>query len=163
MRLLPSTLLLLSVVACSKSEPSDRAAPMPAPAAPAQPAAKSAEPSKPVVEDTTFKLALSGEPTYTAGQQGTVQVKLEARGGYHVNQEYPIRIDFKAPAGVKLAKASLERADAKQFGEESARFELPFSAEAGVHDLTADVDFAVCTKETCVPDQRTLALSLTVR
>jgi hypothetical protein len=160
MRSLCSTLLLLSVVACSKSEPAEKAAPSPAPT---QPAAKSAEPAKPVVEDTTFKLALSGEPTYTAGQQGTVQVTLQARGGYHVNQEYPIRIDFKAPNGVKLGKGSLERADAKQFGEESARFELPFSAEPGVHDLTADVDFAVCTKETCVPDQRTLALSLTVR
>jgi hypothetical protein len=164
-RALPSLLLplmMLCVSACSRSEPDKAAAPA-GPAPSAQATAKSAEPPKPTIEDTTFKLALTGQPEYAAGKQASVQLILEARGGYHVNQEYPIRVDLKSATGLKLAKGSLERADAVQFGEQSARFELPFSAEPGVHDLTASVDFAVCTKETCVPDQRTLALAVTVR
>ena len=156
-------ILAAALAACSRSEPSAKTDPSPAPAAPLAAEAKSAEPAKPVVEDTTFKLVLQGEPEYAAGKQATVRLTLEARGGYHVNQEYPIRVDIKAPAGVKFAKTSFERGDAAQFGEASAKFELPFSAEPGTHDLTAAVDFAVCTKETCVPDQRTLALAVTVR
>jgi len=159
MRLLRTCSLLLVLGACSRTEAPEKSS---APAAP--PAlVKPVEAAKPAIEDTTFKLALSGQPEYSAGQNATVQLTLEARGGYHVNQEYPIRVDLKAAPGVKLAKASLERADAAQFGEQSARFELPFSAEAGSHELTALVDFAVCTKETCMPDQRTVALALTVR
>lgn len=162
MRVLQSFIVLAALAGCSKSEPGQTSAPAPATQAPAAPA-KPEAPAGPTVEDTTFKLSLAGQPEYTSGTQGTLQLTLEARGGYHVNQEYPIRIDLKAPDGVKLTKSSFERPDAKQFGEESARFELPFSATPGVHNVTASVDFAVCTKETCVPDQRTLALAVTVR
>lgn len=160
MRTLRYSLLLLLVAACTRSETASKA-----PAASPPPAATKAveEAAKPTIEDTTFKLALVGEPAYKAGERAAVQLTLEARGGYHVNQEYPIRVEVKAPPGVTLEKASLERADAAQFGEQSARFELPFSGEAGTHELTASVDFAVCTAETCVPDQRTLALPLTIR
>ena len=160
----PFTLLLLSAAllgSCSRSE---------APAAPAAPVApaKTAElkptpTPTPVVEDNTFKLSLSTAPGYAGGKEGALALTLEARGGYHVNQEYPIRVDLKAPGDVKLEKTTLGKPDAAQFSEQSARFDLPFSATAGAHDLTAVVDFAVCTKETCLPDQRTVALALQVR
>lgn len=160
MRTLRYVFSLLLLAACSRSETHSKSA-APAPSLPAE--KKVEEAPQPTIEDTTFKLALAGQPAYAAGERAAVQLTLEARGGYHVNQEYPIRIELKAPSGVKLEKASLERADAAQFGEQSARFELPFSGEAGTHELTASVDFAVCTAETCVPDQRTLALPLTIR
>jgi Disulphide bond corrector protein DsbC len=152
-------LCVLAVAACSKSEPK------PAPAAPAAPAPV-AEPKsapQPSIEDNTFKLALVSEPEYSAGAPARLSLLLEAKGGYHVNQDYPIRVDLKAPAGVKLQKPSLGKPDAAEFGEHKARFEVPFSAEKGSHQLSADVDFAVCTPETCVPDQRTLAVSLSVK
>ena len=152
-------MLLTSVLvaACSRSEP-----PVP-PVAPPPPVAKVVEPPKPSIDDTTFRLALVGAPEYAADKEASLELTLEARGGYHVNQDYPIRVDLKAPSGVKLAKASLGRPDAATFGEHQASFKLPFSASAGAHDLTAVVDFAVCTKETCVPDQRTVALAFQVR
>jgi len=157
------TLLLSSVLlaACSRTEsPAATAAPVQAEA----PLVKAAaEPPSPKVEDNTFRLALVGPAEYTAGQAGSLKLTLEALGGYHVNQDYPIRVDVKAPPEVKLEKVSLGKADAAQFGEQQARFELPFSASAGAHDLTATVDFAVCTKETCVPDTRTVALALQAR
>lgn len=155
-----ATVLCLGLSACSKSEaPAAAPAPSPTPA----PAAAPQSPPGPSVEDNTFKLSLVSEPEYSAGNAATVKLVLEARGNYHVNQEYPIKIDLKAPAGVTLPKPSLGRPDAAEFGEKIARFEVPFTAPAGAHELSADVDFAVCTPETCVPDQRKLAIKLAVK
>ena len=128
---------------------------------------KAAEPAQakalaPVVEDTTFKLALLGEPHYQAGSDAKVSLVLEPRGAYHVNQDYPLHVVLKAPADVKLTKSELNKADASAFGEKEARFEVGFAAAKGNHELVADVDFAVCTDETCVPDERTVAVVLHV-
>ena len=151
-------LLSTGALACSKaerkSEPIQAAAPEPE---------KPESPPQPSIEDNTFKLALVGEGEYVAGAAATVKILLEAKGGYHVNPDYPIRIDLKAPAAMKLTKSSLGKADAAEFGEHKARFDVPFSADKGSHQLSANVDFAVCTPETCMPDQRTLAISLTVK
>lgn len=150
-----------AALACSKSEaPTPAAAPTPVAPAAATPPVAALGPS---VEDATFKLALVGEPEYTAGAPAKLKLVLEARGGYHVNQDYPIRIDLKAPPGVKLDKTSLGKSDAAEFGEPAAKFEVPFTASSGAHQLTADVDFAVCTPETCMPDQRKLAIALNVK
>ena len=128
--------------------------------------AAKAAPAGPSVEDVTFKLALSSSAPVAAGQTATVTLLLEARGGYHVNQEYPIRIDLGAAApGLTLGKAaaptvSLGKPDARVFDEDKARFEVAYTALKGSHSLLADVDFAVCTPSTCVPDRRKLALAV---
>ncbi|MFT3922525.1 MAG: hypothetical protein QM778_08325 [Myxococcales bacterium] len=165
LRIAVSALCLAGLSACSgqESQPPAAAAPEVSPPAAAAPAEKKAEPPKPSIDDTSFHLALESQPTYTAGQAGSVQLVLEARGGYHVNEDYPLRVDLKAPSAVKLTKGSLGKADAAQIGQERARFDLGFSAEPGTHELLATVDFAVCTKETCVPDQRTVAVALKVQ
>ena len=63
-----------------------------------------------------------------------------------------------------MAKSQLERPDAAEFGEKAARFDVPFTpAQAGEHTVQAKVRFAVCTPETCVPDERTLALAIAVK
>jgi Disulphide bond corrector protein DsbC len=156
-----ATLVLLAT-ACTREEA--------APAVEAKPAAPLAtkpseppKPPKPTIEDTTFRLALAAPDNAAADQPGAATLTLEALGGYHVNQDYPIKVDLTAPPGLKLQKTSLGRPDAADFSEQRASFALPFSAPGGSYDLTATVDFAVCTKETCVPDQRTVALALVVR
>jgi glucose/arabinose dehydrogenase len=155
-----ATFLCLGLAACSKSE---QPAPAPAPAAaPAKAPAAPQSPPGPSVEDSTFKLSLVSEPEYTAGSPSKLKLVLEARGNYHVNQDYPIKVDLTA-AGVTLPKPSLGKPDAAEFGEKIARFEVPFTAPAGAHELSADVDFAVCTPETCVPDQRKVAIKLAVK
>lgn len=160
--------LAVVAVAC-KSEPAPEAAPpaeeaKPEPAAPAQPppaaAAKEAGPS---VSEPSFDLTLATAGNYKAGELGRVVLTLTPKGIYHVNQDYPISISLKAPAEVSLPKASLEKSDAAEFGEKVAKFDVPLTpSKAGEHTLLADVDFAVCTEETCVPDQRKLALKLAV-
>ncbi|MET0283229.1 MAG: hypothetical protein ABW352_02120 [Polyangiales bacterium] len=155
-----ATLVMLAA-ACSREEPATNTAEAKQEAAPL--ATKTAEPPKPLIEDTTFRLAFVAPEAAAADKPGNLELTLEARGGYHVNQDYPIRVDVKAAPGLKLEKTSLGRTDATQFSEEKASFAVPYSAPGGSYDLTATVDFAVCTKETCVPDQRTVALALRVQ
>jgi len=161
------------VAACGSSEPAaappvePAAAPAPATppptaapdnAAPAAPAA-----AGPVVADTGFELRATATGPYKAGEAGSFGVALTAAGGYHVNEEFPIRVTVRAPEGVTLPKGQLVRADAAEFGAERARFDVPFTpAAAGEKRVEVQVDFAVCTPENCMPDQRTLALALPV-
>lgn len=132
----------------------------PAEVAPAPEAPKGPPPAS--IQENTFRLALEADPGYGEGKDAKFHVVLKAMGGYHVNPDYPIRIDLKAPEALKLSKTSFGKPDAAEFGEESARFDVSFTAAKGTHAVEAAVDFAVCTKETCVPDQRTLALNLEV-
>ena len=129
-------------------------------------AAEPAKPEKaptPSIEDPTFTLALSGKPEYAAAQGGALDLVLTARGGYHVNQEYPLSIQLSVPEAVQLERAEYTKAQAKEFADERASFAIPFKASAGEHQVTAKVKFAVCTPETCVPDERTLALAVHVK
>jgi hypothetical protein len=155
-----ATLVFLAA-ACTREEAATAPEPKPAPLA--TPHVKAPEPPKPTIEDTTFRLAFAAPDAPAADQPGNAQLTLEARGGYHVNQDYPIRVDVKGAPGLTLEKSSLGRNDAKEFSEEKASFAVPFKAPGGSYDLTATIDFAVCTKETCVPDQRTVALAVQVK
>ncbi len=161
-----STLLGL-VVACG-SKPAE---PAPAPAPEAKPAAP--EPAKPAepaaaltdkAEDPSFALALTPSGDYDAGKLASFAVSLVPRGEYKINQEYPMSIELTAPEGIALAKPRLDRPDAAEFSEKKARFDVPFTpSSAGEHTVQAKVKFAVCTPETCVPDERTLALAVAVK
>jgi hypothetical protein len=118
----------------------------------------------PVAEDPTFELRAEAQGPYAAGEQGSFEIRLTPRGEYHVNQEFPMNVALSGPDGVELPSADLGNDDADEFTEERARFSVPFTAaSAGEHRVTAEVDFAVCTPEACMPDRRTLALVLPVR
>jgi hypothetical protein len=115
------------------------------------------------VEDPTFELTLKPSGPYAAGKVSSFAVSLKPRGVYHVNQDYPFSVSLTAPAGVTLPKAELAKADAAEFTDNGVRVDVPFTASAaGSHAITANVKFAVCTPETCVPDERTLALAVAV-
>jgi hypothetical protein len=117
-----------------------------------------------VVSDPTFELRAEGRERYASGELAQFSVTLTPRAGWHVNQDYPTRIEITGPAAVSFPKSELQKADAAQFAEERARFDVPFTPSApGTHTIQAKVSFAVCTDETCVPDTRTLALALPVQ
>jgi glucose/arabinose dehydrogenase len=173
LRSLPSFVLLcLALAACNAGESKPeaaaaKAAPLaeaPKPeVAPAQPPAQAAAPTA-RVDDPTFTLRLAEAGPYKAGELGRVVLHLEPRGEYHVNQDYPIEISLSADADTVLAKAKLERADAAEFGDKGAKFDLPFTPKsAGERKLDANVKFAVCTESNCVPDERNLTLALSVQ
>jgi hypothetical protein len=133
----------------------------PVPAEPVAAVPPSAAPSS--IEEASFALRLAEAGPYKAGELGRVVLQLEPRGKFHINQEYPVEIAVSGTADTNFPKSTLMRPDAAEFGEKKARFEVPFTANTtGDHKLLANVKFAVCTAENCVPDERNLALALAV-
>jgi len=116
-----------------------------------------------VAEDPSFELRASASGPYTAGEQGSFGIQLTPRGEYHVNEQFPLRVRPCAADGVTLPSPELDNEDAAEHTEQTARFDVPFTAsEAGEHRVSAIVDFAVCTPETCIPETRTVAVLLPV-
>lgn len=116
-----------------------------------------------IAEDPSFELRATATGPYVAGQPGTFGVELTPRGVYHVNQEFPMTVRPCAGEGVTLPSAELGNDDAAERSEQRARFAVPFTAaSAGEHRVSAVVDFAVCTPENCMPEQRTIAVLLPV-
>ncbi len=117
----------------------------------------------PVVDDPSYELRAEATGPFHAGQLGQLAVRLTPKTGWHVNQEYPISVRIHAPSGLAFPKTELARADAAEFGEQMARFDVPFTpSAAGEHHVQCDVSFAVCTEENCVPDDQTLSLVVPV-
>jgi len=164
---------LLAWVACgdedetsgvvSQTPPEEVAQPAGAGAAQKAPPTAVGAPAGAVVEDEAFELRAAATGPYQNGQLGQFAITLTPRGEWHVNEEFPISVELTAPSEVGVAKSTLERGDAAEFGEQRARFDVPFTpTAAGEHRVEANVSFAVCTPENCIPDERTLALVLPV-
>lgn len=116
-----------------------------------------------VAEDPSFELRATTSGTYAPGQEGRFEIALTPRGEFHVNAQYPMTITLAGPGEVAFPQAEITRDQAAEYGEPRARFQVPFTASAaGQHRVTAQVDFAVCTPESCMPDCRTLAVVLPV-
>ncbi|AKF06616.1 hypothetical protein DB32_003765 [Sandaracinus amylolyticus] len=116
-----------------------------------------------VAEDPSFELRATASGPYAPGEEGRFDIALTPRGNYHVNTQYPMAIRLQGPGDVAFQRAELGPDDAAEMVEPRARFQVPFTARAaGEHRVVAEVDFAVCTPESCMPDCRTLALVLPV-
>jgi hypothetical protein len=159
----------LLACACGSNNKADPGPAVPAAAAvPAAPkpasivAAPGAGPAS--IDEASFSLKLAEAGPYKAGELGRIVVQLEPHGSFHINQEYPIEIGLSGDAETIFPKANLARADAAEFGETKARFDVPFNCKApGDRKISANVKFAVCTPENCVPDERNLTLALAVK
>jgi hypothetical protein len=132
--------------------------------APGPAAEPAAEPPGPSVVTDSYELVARTADAYQVGELSQITIELTGRGEWHVNQDFPTRVALTAPPEVKLAKPALDKSDAAEFRDERARFEAPFTAEAaGDHAVTADVAFAICTEDTCIPQRKTLAVTLPVK
>jgi hypothetical protein len=164
------SLLALPLVGCGSSG-APEAAPASQPAAP--PSAPSpaqvpppAPPAAPTdrIDDASFELSMTPTGTYTATKLASFAVTLKPRGIYHINQEYPVALALQPTQGLSFPKAELKKSDMAEMGEKLARFDVPFSADKpGAYHVEAHLRFAVCTPDNCVPDERTLALQLSVQ
>ena len=116
------------------------------------------------VEQQTFALQLAAPGSVSAGERAPITVAIEGRGGFHVNLEYPVRIELMGTGGVALDKSTLAAGDASELSEQRARFETAARwSSAGRHRLSARAQFAVCTPDTCVPREETIAVAVDVR
>lgn len=157
--------LLLSA-GCGSHSNDAPANPAPAPSEPpAAPVAAPAAPAGPRIEQESFVLEATPDAAgYIAGQAGRFSIRLEPRNGWHVNQEFPVEIVLDAPAELGVAKSRLARADAAAFDERQFRYDVAFTpSAAGQRTVGADVRFAICTDENCLPQSARLALAVDVR
>ncbi len=162
-----SCVVCLAFAGCGNAdggaEAAKAATPTPAPVAEAKKPAAPAAPSGPVVSDPSFELRADVAKPVGKGELGSFSVTLTPKGGYHVNQDFPTHIDIEAPDAVAVPKTAFEKADAVEFDDNKARFDVPYTPEAeGDHKVVAKVAFAVCTPATCVPDERTLTFVVPV-
>lgn len=98
------------------------------------------------------------------GKPATALVRVTTKNGFHVNKDFPTSLQVTAPGDVKLAKAKLEKADAKTFAENEAAFEVKYTAAtAGEKKLEATLRFAVCTDKDCFPVKEKLTLTAQVQ
>lgn len=127
-------------------------------------ATEAAAPAGPRAEEESYLLeARPEEAGYSAGNLGQFAIHLSGRGEWHLNQDFPFSVELEGPAAVAFPKATLEKGDAAEFGEVSARVDVPFTpASPGEHEVRARVLFAVCNPTSCVPKTATLALNLRV-
>lgn len=159
------------VLGCGREEPPASLAPEPATPAPARapapaPPAVTAAPKEPPsdhVDDATFQLRVAPTGAYAVGKVGSFTLTLKPLGEWHLNQDFPTQVSVRGDAPLTFPSAKLGKQSAAEFGEKFARFDVPFTATApGSHAVTCDVKFAVCSEENCIPEQRTLAVALTV-
>ena len=121
------------------------------------------EPAGPRVEQEGYKVELSGPDGASAGELTQLALVVEGRGEWHLNQDFPFGVDVQVPEGVQLPKASFGKADAASFADEGARVEVPITpTAAGEHTVQAEVRFAICNPQSCIPKTETVALELRV-
>ncbi len=132
------------------------------PASPPEAPPAAEQPAGPRVHSESFELVAKAQnAAYTTGSAAAFDVTLSGRGEWHVNQDFPVSVEVSGPEAVAFPKKKLQRSDAKEFGEERARFQVPFTpASAGDHKVQAKVSFAMCTEANCVMENHTLALNL---
>jgi hypothetical protein len=126
-----------------------------------KPAASSPVPS--VKAEAAFALRYDTQDGYPEKTWQLFDIIVDAQGQWHLNTEFPTELTvLDPPAAVKFRKTTLGPADALTFSEPKFHFQVPFMASAGNHAIKVKLAFAVCTPETCVPEERTVELSLHV-
>jgi hypothetical protein len=111
--------------------------------------------------DSSYKLATQQAAPAAAGAESIARLVVNPGPGYKMNLDFPTKLTLEPPAGVTLAKAVLEPADAESFDEKGLTFAVKMSApSAGEYTIPATIKFAVCTEATCDPKKQKVALVL---
>ncbi|MAQ17686.1 MAG: hypothetical protein CMN30_23185 [Sandaracinus sp.] len=118
----------------------------------------------PRVEQEGYVVELRGGDGATSGELTQLAVVIEGQGEWHLNQDFPFGVSVTAPEGVQLPKDSFAKADAASFADEGARVDVPLTpTAAGEHTVQAEVRFAICNPQSCIPKTETVALALQVQ
>ena len=113
-------------------------------------------------EGYTVELS-AADGALTSGELTQLALVIEGQGEWHLNQDFPFAVDVQVPSGVQLPKASFGKADAASFADEGARVDVPLTpTAAGEHTVHAEVRFAICNPQSCIPKTETVALALQV-
>jgi hypothetical protein len=99
------------------------------------------------------------ETVMPAGKKAISSVTITTQKGWLLNPEAPLTLKLKPPAGVRVDKAKLERADLAVAKETAARFDVGVTlARPGKQRIEAVAAFELCRKGSC----RSIKESLTI-
>ena len=95
------------------------------------------------------------------GKPGLLVLSIVPVEKIHVDPRAPLKIVLEGTPGLKLAKATLGKADPVDPKAPGRRFEVPFVAEAaGKHEARAKLDFFVCSDQWCVKQVRDVTVAI---
>lgn len=113
----------------------------------------------------SYKLEVTAAPAALAvGGEGTLSVVITPVEKTHVHPQAPLKVTLAATGGLSLAKAALGRGDLADPKAEAPRLAAPFKATAaGAQEITAKVDFFICSDQWCVKQVREVKVPVAVR
>jgi hypothetical protein len=112
----------------------------------------------------TYRIETSPAPLKVKkGAAATAHVEVVPRSDAHVSPDAPISLTVQSGPALKVTKAKLGRADAKETKAKGVEFDVPFTAgSTGKDELRASLSFFICTEKLCERQKRELALQVEV-
>jgi hypothetical protein len=105
-----------------------------------------------------------GSAEGAAGTEATAAIKVVPAAGYHVSQEFPMKLTLTPPAGVKLAKTELAKADADQFTEQVLALSVKATADKpGSYEIKGCFKVGVCDKDSCHPKKQPITITVAAK
>jgi hypothetical protein len=113
----------------------------------------------------SYRLDVTATPAaLQVGGEGTLAIAISPVEKTHVHPQAPLKVTLSASAGLGLAKAALGRGDLADPKAEAPSFKVPFRATAaGAQELTAKVDFFICSDQWCVKQVREVKVAVQVK
>ncbi len=113
----------------------------------------------------SYKLEVTATPSSLAvGAGGALAIVITPDEKTHVHPQAPLKVTLSTTPGLALAKASLGRADLADPKAAGPRFSVPFLAgTAGAQEITAKVDFFICSDQWCVKQVREVKVPVKVK
>jgi hypothetical protein len=110
----------------------------------------------------SFAMKLDQPAPVAPGAEAIARVTVTPTAGYHINQDFPTKLELQPPAGVKVAKASLDGEDAEKMDEQVLVFAVHVTpSAAGSFTLPGKIKFAVCKgEEDCEPKRRDVSFTV---
>jgi hypothetical protein len=129
----------------------------------AAPLARAADPAAEAA--ASYRIDTAGSTrSLAAGEKGTLVLSIVPLAKVHVHPQAPLKITLDATPGLKLAKASLGKADPVDPKAEGRRFEVPFVAQAaGRQEARAKLDFFICSDQWCVKQVKDVTVPVDVK
>ncbi len=97
-----------------------------------------------------YVIEVVAPPVTKPGTTSTAKLRVRPRSGWKLNTDYPFKLELAPGAGLRVAKPTLRKQDARAFDEHGADVDIVMTADkAGQSDLAATVRFATCDDASC--------------
>jgi hypothetical protein len=113
----------------------------------------------------SYKLDVTATPAaLRVGGEGALAIAITPLEKTHVHPQAPLKVTLGASPGLSLSKGALGRGDLSDPKAEAPTFKVPFKATAaGAQELTAKVDFFICSDQWCVKQVRDVKIAVDVK